>query len=198
MKINSYILLATLSFFALPAFANLSQTQETIQNIHFKSIACDDSGAQCFGLSHNPEKNYSLMLYRTDTTGESWYKLNTEFYRRIGSEEKLDGSAGMKIACDQYLQNCLIGVTILHGHAFVFYGTNDGGQSWKGTIIWHEPTQTLKSSYIVQLTCNPSNGSQCHFLTDTNDIYIIENEKSDSGTTGSDELNLKMHPMWRH
>jgi len=198
MKINSYILFAMLSILVLPAFANLSQTQETIQNKHFKSIACDDSGAHCLGLSHNPEKKYSLMLYRTDNAGESWYRLNTEFYRRIGSDEKLDGSAGMEIACDQYLQNCLMGVTTLHGQAFVFYGTNDGGQIWKGTIIWHEPTKTLQSSYIVQLTCNPSTGSQCHLLTDTNDIYILENERSDSGTTGTDALNLKMHPMCSH
>ncbi len=199
MKINSYILCAILSIFVLPSFASPPQTQDSIQDKHFKSIACDDSGTHCLGLSHNLEKKYSLMLYRTDNAGENWYRLNnTEFYRRIGSDEKLDGSARMKIACDQYLQNCLMGVTILHGQAFVFYGTSDGGQVWKGTIIWHEPTQTLQSSYIVQLTCNPSTGSQCHLLTDTNDIYILENEKSDSGTTGPDALNLIMHPMGGH
>ena len=56
IKINSYILFAMLSILVLPAFANLSQTQETIQNKHFKSIACDDSGVHCLGLSHNPKK----------------------------------------------------------------------------------------------------------------------------------------------
>lgn len=197
MKINSYILFAMLSILVLPAFANLSQNQETIQNKHFKSIACDDSGAHCMGLSHNPEEKSSLMLYRTDDTGESWSRLNAELYSRIGSDAKLDGSAGMAIACDQYLQNCLMGVTILHGQAFVFYGTNNGGQSWKGTIIWNEPKKTRQASYITQLTCNPSTGSQCHLLTNTNDIYILENEGSDSGTTGSDALNLIMHHMYQ-
>jgi hypothetical protein len=198
MNINSYVLFAMLSFFVLPAFANLSQTQETIQNKQFKSIACDDSGTHCFGLSHNPKKKYSLMLYRTDSAGESWYRVNTEFYRRIGSDEKLDASAGMGIACDQYLQNCLMGVTILHGQAFVFFGTHDGGQTWKGTIVWQNPTKTSQPSYIVQLTCNSSTGSQCHVLMDTNDIYILGNEISDSETTGTDALNLTIHPMCSH
>ena len=139
-----------------------------------------------------------MTLYRTDNAGENWHRLNTEFYRHIGSDKNLDGSAGMKIACDQYLQNCLMGITILNGQAFVFYGTNDGGQAWKGTIIWHELTKTLQSSYIVQLTCNSSTGSQCHLLTDTNDIYILEIDRSDSGTTWPDALYFTMHPMGSH
>lgn len=184
-----------LSILALPAFANPPQTQTTLQNKYFKSIACDDSGVHCLALSHMPEIQDSLMLYRTDNTGADWHKLNTDFYRRIGSDEELDGFAGMKIACDQYLQTCLMGVTILQGHAFVFYGTNDGGQTWPGTIIWHEPTQTSRSSYIMQLTCNASTGSQCHLLTDTQDFYILENHGSDSGTATSDDLRLTMRSM---
>ncbi len=184
-----------LSILIQPAFANLSQNQDTIQNKNFKSIACDDSGTHCLGLSHNSEKKYSLMLYRTDNAGENWYKLNSEFYSRIGSDEKLDSSAGIKISCDQYLQNCLMGVTVLHGKAYVFYGTNDGGQSWKGTVIWHEPSKGLQSSYIVQLTCNPSTGSQCHLLDNTNDIYVLEIDRSGGGANGRDDLNLSMRPM---
>lgn len=196
MNIHSFILFAILTTFALPSFAGPSPNQKAIENKHFKSIACDDSGIHCLGLSHNPEKKYSLRLYRTDDAGENWYKLNTgSFYLRIGSDEKLDAQAGMKIACDQYLQNCLMGVTILQGQAFVFYGTNDGGQAWRGTIIWHDVAQMFQPSYIVQLTCNPSTGSQCHLLTDTNSIYVLEKGKNNSETTGSAALNLRMRPM---
>ena len=147
------------------------------------------------GISHNPEKEYSLMLYRTDNAGENWDKLDLNPYFRIGSDQMLDGFAGMGIACDQYLQNCLMGVTIAHGQAYVFYGTKDGGQTWKGTIIWNEPTQTLKPSYIVQLACNPSTGSKCHMLTNTNDIYTLQITESDPATELY-KLNLAMHPMF--
>jgi hypothetical protein len=194
MKINSYLLFAILSILILPAFAGLSHTQTTIQNKHFKSIACDDSGVHCLALSYMTEIQYSLRLYRTDNAGADWYKLNTNFYSRIGSDKTLDGFAGMKIACDQYLQTCLMGVTILHGHACVFYGTHDGGQTWKGAIIWNEPEQTLQSSYIEQLTCNPSTGSTCRLLKNTHDIYILEHDEHD-GIYGPDSLNLTIHPM---
>jgi|TARA_R110000868_G_scaffold294691_1_gene555177 hypothetical protein len=194
VRINSYLLFAILSILVLPAFANPSQTQATLQSKHFKSIACDDSGVHCLALSHMPEIKYSLRLYRTDNAGADWYKLNTNFYSRIGSDKALDGFAGMEIACDQYLQTCLVGVTILLGHASVFFGTHDGGQTWKGTIVWNEPEKTLQSSYIEQLTCNASTGSTCHVLKDTHDIYILEHDEQD-GIFGPDSLNLTMRPM---
>ncbi len=198
MKISFLFLISWLSFFSSSAFSEQPQTQSTVKMKFFKSFACDDSGYHCFALAYNAKKKNSLAIHRTDDAGENWYKLNTDFYQRIGSDETLDDATGMKIACDQYLQNCLMGVTVLNGHAFVFYGTNDSGRSWKGTMIWHGPNRTSKEEHIVELTCNPSTGSLCHLLTDTHGVYILEPDSNPVEITGPDALGLTMRPMGNH
>lgn len=194
-KIISQVLLYSLSTILIPAFANIQQPAESNNILNLKSLACDDTNTHCVALTHTSIQEYSLALYKTDDAGKSWYELPTDFYMRIGLEKSLDSSKGMHIACDQYLQNCLIGLTILKGHAYIFYGTNNGGQSWKSTIIDHEPDKTMSSVYITQLTCNTSSASQCHLLTNTNDTYFLEPHYDDLTIHGPFYLNISIRPM---
>lgn len=196
-KIISTILLLVMANTYIPVFANTSQTSLTNASIHFKSLTCDDTSTHCLSLSHTSKPD-SLAIYRTDDAGNNWYTLPYNLYIRIGTEDSLDSSKGMHIACDQYLQNCLIGLTIRHGHAFVFYGTNNGGQTWKGTIVDHKPTQTMSSEYITHLSCNASSASQCHLLTDINNIYTLEANYNDDGVFGPDSLNMTMRYMYEN
>ena len=191
-KFIPQILFYFITTIAMPVVASTQPNS----SIEVKSLACDDTGTNCLALSHTQKQKYSLAIFKTDDAGNTWYKLPINLYIRIGNEESLDSTKGMQIACDQYLQNCLIGLTILQGHAFIFYGTNNSGQTWKGTIIDHAVAKTMLSEYITHLSCNASSASQCHLVTNTNAIYTLNTNYNDSEIFGPDSLNLTMRPMF--